>query len=196
MFEKILRNLTEALNSSSQLLTCIDVIASLGFPWKHRRSKNSNTLIQRSRLFVSVHNAVSDVFHFWTHRPEKHRARAMIMRFPRYIFKSLIHAFAINRIIFVQMCIKWHIESMHIHNRKDDLSGVHAGTFKRLMIQTFELDIGGDLGILNNCIFTRSLISNKHIRDTIMWISLCERSDATANTSKPILRHSEMQVNF
>ncbi len=36
----------EALNSSSLLLTCIDVIASLGFPWKHRRSKNSNTLIQ------------------------------------------------------------------------------------------------------------------------------------------------------
>lgn len=30
----------------SLLLTCIDVIASLGFPWKHWRAQNSNTLIQ------------------------------------------------------------------------------------------------------------------------------------------------------
>lgn len=60
---------------------------------------------------------------------------------------------------------------MDIHNRKDDFSGVHEGsewTFERFMIQTFESDIEGDLGILNNCIFTRSLISNKQIRDTIM----------------------------
>lgn len=28
------------------LLTCIDVIASLGFPWKHWRAQNSNTLMQ------------------------------------------------------------------------------------------------------------------------------------------------------
>lgn len=33
------------LNSSS-LVTCIDVIASLGFPWKHGRAKNRNALIQ------------------------------------------------------------------------------------------------------------------------------------------------------
>lgn len=30
----------------SLLLTCIDVIASLGFPWKHWLARNSNTLIQ------------------------------------------------------------------------------------------------------------------------------------------------------
>lgn len=34
------------LNSSSLRLTRIDVIASLGLPWKHRAPKNSNTLIQ------------------------------------------------------------------------------------------------------------------------------------------------------
>lgn len=28
------------------LVTCIDVIASLGFPWKHGRTKNRSTLIQ------------------------------------------------------------------------------------------------------------------------------------------------------
>lgn len=34
------------LNSSSLRLTRIDVIASLGLPWKHGAPKNSNTLIQ------------------------------------------------------------------------------------------------------------------------------------------------------
>lgn len=54
------------LNSSSLRLTRIDVIASLGLPWKHRAPKNSNTLIQpvlglawRGWLFVSIHNPSS-----------------------------------------------------------------------------------------------------------------------------------------
>lgn len=55
------------LNSSSLRLTRIDVIASLGLPWKHGAPKNSNTLIQpalglawRGWLFVSIHNPSSD----------------------------------------------------------------------------------------------------------------------------------------
>lgn len=51
------------LNSSSLRLTRIDVIASLGLPWKHGAPKNSNTLIQpalglawRGWLFVSIYN--------------------------------------------------------------------------------------------------------------------------------------------
>lgn len=44
----------------SLLLTCIDVIASLGFPWKHWLAQNSNTLIQAGGAGETVCNPAAN----------------------------------------------------------------------------------------------------------------------------------------
>ena len=44
----------------SLLLTCIDVIASLGFPWKHWLARNSNTLIQAGGAGETVCNPAAN----------------------------------------------------------------------------------------------------------------------------------------